>query len=64
MKPSERFKDIEDNFDNMSFFDKDWLIARVKKLTEAIESAAFCLKKNSAHKYEIEEDLRKALEEE
>lgn len=37
MKPGERLKDIEDNFDNMSFFDKDWLISRVKKLTEALE---------------------------
>lgn len=74
MKPGERLKDIEDNFDNMSFFDKDWLITRVKKLTEALEfyrdghwNGDVCNEKDlltSTAKWHQGEIARKALEEE
>ena len=43
MKPSEKLKKIEDHFKNMNNFgwpeDVNWLIARVKALTDALKHA-------------------------
>jgi hypothetical protein len=47
MKASDRLKEIEDGFRSGGLAyagDKEWLINRVKKLTEALEKSCICWK--------------------